>query len=239
MILVALDNSRPTSREDQSWGAWVGDGCNRWYDKHHRMWIFVPTWGAMNTNLLVCSAVIVWDNGRSGFHGEHSCLDGIPTLRMNEFMLGSLDAEKINFGSPFPSTSLTPPKEIVLIANDAVLADIHEAMRNFFKLVNAHELRVLHYDAYGKDFIKQLKVSPDAWVQLVKQLAFYKLKGRPGVAYESAQTRKFQLGRTEVIRSASSQSKAWVDAMVDPGATVRIVLVLTCHISLIGVLGRN
>jgi carnitine O-acetyltransferase len=159
---------------------------------------------------------------------------------MNEFILGSLDAKKINFGSPFPSTSPTPPKEIVLTANDVVLADIQEAMRNFDKLINAHELRVLHYDAYGKDFIKQFKVSPDAWVQLVKQLAFYKLKGRPGVTYESAQTRKFQLGRTEVIRSASSQSKAWVDAMVDLRATVRIVLVVTCHISLIEeVLGRD
>ena len=160
-------------------------------------------------------------------------MDGMPTLRMNEFMLGSLDAKKINFGSPFPSTSLTPPKEIVLTANDAVLADIQEATRNFDKLVNDQELRVLHYDAYGRDFIKQLKVSPDAWAQLVKQLAFYKLKGRPGVAYESAQTRKFQLGRTEVIRAASSQSKAWVDAMVDPRATVRIIFFVTCHIPLI------
>jgi Choline/Carnitine o-acyltransferase len=37
MIIVALDNSRPTNREDLSWGAWVGDGRNRWYDKHQRM----------------------------------------------------------------------------------------------------------------------------------------------------------------------------------------------------------
>ena len=61
----------------------------------------------------------------------------------------------------------------------------------------------------------------------MKQLAFHKLKGRPGVTYESAQTRKFLLGRTEVIRAASSQSKAWVDAMVDPRATVRMVLIIS------------
>ena len=40
MIVVALDNSEPTSREDLSWGAWVGDGRNRWYDKHQRTRIF-------------------------------------------------------------------------------------------------------------------------------------------------------------------------------------------------------
>jgi carnitine O-acetyltransferase len=148
-------------------------------------------------------------------------MDGTPTLRLNEFILGSLDTQKVDLGLPSPSSLLTPAREIILTANDAVLADIKEAENNFDKIVGAHELCVLHYDAYGKDFIKQFKLSPDAWAQLVKQLAFYKFKGRPGVTYESAQTRKFQHGRTEVIRAASSESKAWVDAMVDPGATVR------------------
>lgn len=45
--------------------------------------------------------------------------------------------------------------------------------------------------------------------------------GRPGVTYESAQTRKYQLGRTEVIRSASKESKAWVEAMFDTKPRVR------------------
>ena len=173
--------------------------------------------------------VIVWDNGRSAFIGEHSCMDGTPTLRLNEFILGSLAAKGIDLGSPSPSSLLTPPAEIVLTANDAVLADVKEAEKNFDKLVGAHDLHVLHYDAYGKNLIKQFKTSPDAWVQLVKQLAFYKFKGRPGVTYESAQTRKFQRGRTEVIRAASEQSKAWVEAMVDPNATVRDLLDITLY----------
>jgi carnitine O-acetyltransferase len=151
-------------------------------------------------------------------------MDGTPTLRMNEFILGALAAKEIDFGSPSPSSLLAPPAEIVLAANDAVLADVKEAEKNFDKLVGAHDLQVLHYDAYGKNLIKQFKTSPDAWVQLVKQLAFYKFKGRPAVTYESAQTRKYQRGRTEVIRAASEQSKAWVDAMVNPNATVRDIL---------------
>jgi carnitine O-acetyltransferase len=52
-------------------------------------------------------------------------------------------------------------------------------------------------------------------VQLVKQLAFHEMFNRPG-GYESAQTRKFKFGRTEVVRSASSESKAWAEAMLDP-----------------------
>lgn len=40
------------------------------------------------------------------------------------------------------------------------------------------------------------------------------------VVYESAQTRKFQLGRTEVIRSTSNEGKEWVLSMLDPKASV-------------------
>ena len=221
MIVVALDSSNPTSRNDLSWGAWVGNGRNRWYDKHQRTYFLCRIMLSYSRRVPI---VVVWDNGRSAFLGEHASMDGTPTLRLNEFILGSLAAKEIDLGSPSPSSSLlTPPAEIVLTANDAVLADVKEAEKNFDKLVGSHDLQVLHYDAYGKNLIKQFKTSPDAWAQLVKQLAFHKFKGRPAVTYESAQTRKFQRGRTEVIRAASEQSKAWVDAMVDSKATVRII----------------
>ncbi|KAG6808352.1 hypothetical protein H0H87_000229 [Tephrocybe sp. NHM501043] len=39
------------------------------------------------------------------------------------------------------------------------------------------------------------------------------MHGRLGVTYESAQTRKFSRGRTEVIRSASTEAKAFVEGM--------------------------
>lgn len=89
----------------------------------------------------------------------------------------------------------------------------------------------MHYEGYGKNLIKKFKASPDAWAQLVKQLAFYKMYNRPGVTYESAQTRKYQLGRTEVIRSSSSEAKAWVESMLDPNATVSCRAFGPCEVS--------
>jgi len=101
--------------------------------------------------------------------------------------------------------------------------------------------QVVQFDHYGKDLIKKHKVSPDAWVQMVKQLAYGKMNnGRPAVTYESAQTRKFRLGRTEVIRVASRESKAFVESMLDQSKSVSIepsrrergrVLVLTTRLS--------
>ncbi|CCA74336.1 probable carnitine O-acetyltransferase, mitochondrial precursor [Serendipita indica DSM 11827] len=131
IVVIPLDDTSPTSREELSWACWTGANGgsgpgNRWFDKHQ---------------------LIVFDNARSGFLGEHSCM-------------------------------------------------------------------VLQYEGLGKNTLKTYKISPDATAQLIKQLALHKLHGRPGVCYESAQTRKFALGRTEVIRAASQESKEWAEAML-------------------------
>lgn len=78
-----------------------------------------------------------------------------------------------------------------------------------------HSLSVLHYEGYGKNLIKKFKTSPDSWTQLVMQLAYYKMTGKIAPTYESAQTRKFKLGRTEVIRSATKEGLEWCKAMED------------------------
>jgi carnitine O-acetyltransferase len=196
VAVICLDDSSPQTRDELSWSAWVGNGRNRFYDKHQ---------------------FIVFENGRSAFLGEHSCMDGTPTLRLNEFMLSSLAAGKIDHGtSQNPRSSIPAPEELKFDLNDVMKKDIKVAEEHFDELVGKHDLYVQHMSHYGSNFIKTTKTSPDAWAQLTKQLAFHKLFSRPGVTYESAQTRKFQRGRTEVIRAASSESKAWVDSMVDP-----------------------
>ncbi|PPQ86322.1 hypothetical protein CVT25_005622 [Psilocybe cyanescens] len=199
MIVLALDDTQPVTREDISWGTWVGDGRNRWFDKHQ---------------------LVVYDNGRSGFLGEHSCMDGTPTLRMNEFVLASLASGKIDLGPEQVDRAKLPEvEELVFELDEKVQTLVKGAESRFDELVGKHDLHVLHYEGFGKNFTKQHKTSPDATAQLIKQLAFHKMHGRPGVTYESAQTRKYQLGRTEVIRSASNESKAWAEAMLDPNVS--------------------
>lgn len=83
-----------------------------------------------------------------------------------------------------------------------------------------HQLSVLQYDGYGKDLIKTFKISPDSYTQLCMALAYYKMKGEVAPVYESAQTRKYKLGRTEVIRSATEEALAWCKSMEDPAKSV-------------------
>ena len=104
-----------------------------------------------------------------------------------------------------------------------ILSAISEAEKNFDDLVAKHDLRVLTYEGYGKNTIKKLGASPDAYVQMIIQLAYYKMHGTNRATYESAQTRKFLHGRTEVCRTVSVDSVNWIKAMEDPQVPVIFV----------------
>jgi carnitine O-acetyltransferase len=111
----------------------------------------------------------------------------------------------VDLGHPTVANPSSHPTELTFDLNSTVQSYITAACSRFDSPVWTHELNVLHYEGYGKNLMKHHIFSPDAWVQLVKQLAFHKLFGRLGISYEFAQTRKFQLGRTEVIQSANNE----------------------------------
>ncbi|KAK0556902.1 Carnitine O-acetyltransferase mitochondrial [Tilletia horrida] len=201
VVVVALDSEPAFTLEEAAWQLWYGNGQNRFYDKQQ---------------------IIVFPNGKSGFMGEHSMIDGTPTLRLNDFVLNALAANKIDLGGAGKAGSELPAPEPIPFAVDATVEGaIKQSIAAFDALKAQHDLSILDFQGYGKNAIKKFKCSPDAWVQMVIQLAYYKLSGRTEVAptYESAQTRKFKLGRTETIRSASVESKKFVELMEDHSAS--------------------
>lgn len=66
------------------------------------------------------------------------------------------------------------------------------------------------------------RLSPDAYIQMAMQLAWYKTRGEFTATYETVLTRMFKRGRTETLRTFSRESREWVLSMVDPKATVRL-----------------
>lgn len=194
IIVLCLDDLSPRTSEECAWEYWYGDGKNRFYDKQQ---------------------LIVSNNGKSGFMGEHSTMDGTPTLRMNDFVIQAIAANKIDMGTS-ARNDLPAPKGIRFQLNKDVESRILDSTRAFEELKSKHDLAILDFQGYGKDAIKAYKCSPDAWVQMVIQLAYFKMFGVPAPTYESAQTRKFKWGRTETIRSCSVESQEFCDAMQDP-----------------------
>lgn len=194
-FVVCLDDAAPVTLEERSRQYWHGDGCNRWFDKPLQF--------------------IVNDNGTSGFMGEHSMMDGTPTHRLNDTILAMMFGDKLDFSNPSIRSSLPEPTVLRFDISADVQHDIASAHKAFDATIAEHELRVQAYQGYGKGLIKKFKCSPDAYVQMVVQLAYHKMYGRNRPTYESAATRKFQQGRTETARTVSDESVAFCTAMAD------------------------
>jgi hypothetical protein len=94
-----------------------------------------------------------------------------------------------------------------------------ESLKVAQELLNDVDLHILIHDAFGKGFVKMCKTSPDAFIQMALQLAYFRDIGRHHHTYESSMTRLFREGRTETVRSCSIESADWVKSMTDPNAT--------------------
>ncbi|OTA39789.1 hypothetical protein BTJ68_00001 [Hortaea werneckii EXF-2000] len=142
-----------------------------------------------------------------GFHGEHSMMDGTPTHRLNDTILSWIFANKL------------PALEDTQL-NEQNVKDLAKATEYHVGQIAQHELKVEAYQGYGKGLMKKFKCSPDAYVQMIIQLAYYKFYGKSRPTYESAATRKFQEGRTETCRTVSDDSVAFCSAMQNPAASL-------------------
>ena len=205
-FVICLDDAAPVTLEERAHQYWHGDGQNRWYDKPLQF--------------------IINSNGTSGFNGEHSMMDGTPTHRLNDYLNMLIFTNKLDFSNPSVRSNLPDPQSIKFVLNDSVKADIQKAIKDHQDVMAQHELKVQAYQGYGKGLIKQFKASPDAYVQMVIQLAYHKMFGRNRPTYESAATRRFQQGRTETCRSVSDESVAFCNAMANPDVSNEEVIKL-------------
>ncbi|KAH7022468.1 acyltransferase ChoActase/COT/CPT [Ilyonectria destructans] len=194
-FVVCLDDAAPVTSEERAHQYWHGDGANRWYDKPLQF--------------------IVNDNGTSGFMGEHSMMDGTPTHRLNDYVNDLIFGNKLDFSDPSIRSNLPEPQLVKFDIDQKVQTEIDRATKDFNDVISQHQLAVQGYQGYGKGLIKKFKCSPDAYVQMIIQLAYFKMYGKSRPTYESAATRRFQLGRTETCRTVSDESVAWCQAMED------------------------
>ena len=96
---------------------------------------------------------------------------------------------------------------------------VEKAQLHMKVLMEDLQMKVLNFQGYGKSTIKTFKCSPDSFVQMAIQLAFYRLHGQPVATYESGGTRVYKEGRTETIRSCSQESLEFTTKMTDNNAT--------------------
>ncbi|TVY39415.1 putative mitochondrial carnitine O-acetyltransferase [Lachnellula occidentalis] len=189
-------------------GVQVGTCTNRWYDK---------------LQIIVCK------NGSAGINFEHTGVDGHTVLRFASDLYTDTIlrfARTINGGAPslWASTSPDPSKRDPESFGDVnttphklewdMVPELSIALRfaetRLADLIQQNEFETLDFAAYGKNFITAMGFSPDAFVQMAFQAAYYGLYGRVECTYEPAMTKVYLHGRTEAIRSVTPESVDYV-----------------------------
>ncbi|KAK1225439.1 carnitine O-acetyltransferase yat1 [Marasmius sp. AFHP31] len=193
-------------------GIQVGTCVNRWYDK---------------LQIIVCS------DGAAGINFEHTGVDGHTVLRFaaDIFTEGlMLLARSINPSAPtLFHASLSPyaksykppkgqkkpppkedldtiPKKLDWNLSPELRVNIRFAETRISDLICQNDCQALEFKGYGKNFITSHGFSPDAFVQMAFQAAYFGLYGRIECVYEPAMTKSFLHGRTESIRSVQPES---------------------------------
>ncbi|OBZ84040.1 putative mitochondrial carnitine O-acetyltransferase [Choanephora cucurbitarum] len=225
LFIVCLDHEEPKDADELSTnmlcgtyrlvdGMQVGTCTNRWYDK---------------LQIIVCK------NGNAGINFEHTGVDGHTVLRFvsdiyTETILRFAKTINSQTKSIFHSyqheqTHLNKqsidinPRKIEWNLTESLRLGIRFAETRLSDLILQNEVKVLEFRKYGKYFITDMKMSPDAFVQMAFQAAYYGLYGKNECTYEPAMTKTFLHGRTEAIRSVSEESVHFVKTFYSKMAT--------------------
>uniref|UniRef100_A0A2K5ZFV5 Carnitine O-palmitoyltransferase 1, muscle isoform n=1 Tax=Mandrillus leucophaeus TaxID=9568 RepID=A0A2K5ZFV5_MANLE len=176
-----------------------GNCYNRWFDKSFTL--------------------ISFKNGQLGLNAEHAWADAPIIGHLWEFVLGT-DSFHLGYtetghclGKPNPA--LPPPTRLQWDIPKQCQAVIESSYQVAKALADDVELYCFQFLPFGKGLIKKCRTSPDAFVQIALQLAHFRDRGKFCLTYEASMTRMFREGRTETVRSCTSESTAFVQAMVE------------------------
>uniref|UniRef100_A0A914V3D5 Choline O-acetyltransferase n=1 Tax=Plectus sambesii TaxID=2011161 RepID=A0A914V3D5_9BILA len=162
--------------------------------------------------------VIVSSDGTNGLCIEHSVAEGIVIINMAESAIRYVQ-EKLHNKQVAPATRLLQPKPLEWNVGSKEMELLEKLKRHFDDLAHDLDMQVMVFKEFGKNLPKANQISPDGFVQLAMQLAYFKLHGHLVSTYESAAIRRFRIGRVDNIRAATPEALAWVQSMASSGTS--------------------
>ncbi|NXY68551.1 CLAT acetyltransferase, partial [Glareola pratincola] len=202
ICLVCLDSPSGVELSDTNMalqllhgGGYHKNGANRWYDKPMQF--------------------VVGRDGVCGTVCEHSPFDGIVLVQCTEHLLKHMKESSKKLVRADSVSELPAPRRLRWKCSPEIQAHLASSAEKLQRIVKNLDFIAYKFENYGKEFIKKQKISPDAYIQVALQLAFYRCHRRLVPTYESASIRRFDEGRVDNIRSATSEAFAFVKAMID------------------------
>ena len=216
LFAVCLDDytlPARTKEEDELDGHMINiaggvNGQNRWFDKS--------------------MSLIVENNGRAGMNGEHSFVEAlVPSIVADYTLYENMPSQDLALSQHAPCHS----ERLRWVLDDHLNKEIKEAVATAKSISEDSEPSEMFFDEFGVDWMKEIGgfpilafeckftkpeagLAPDAFIQMALQLAWFKNQGYFTATYETASTRIFDNGRTDTLRTLTSDAKKFVEAML-------------------------
>ncbi|KAM9560551.1 carnitine O-palmitoyltransferase 1, liver isoform 2-T2 [Salvelinus alpinus] len=162
-------------------------------------------------------SVVIYKNGKIGLNAEHSWADAPVVAHLWEYVLAT-DSFQLGYNEEGHckgevDASLPRPQRLSWDITPECQEQISQSLAVAQALADDVDFHVFSFRDFGKGKIKKCRVSPDAYIQLALQLAYYRDRGVFCLTYEASMTRLFREGRTETVRSCSNESCAFIKAL--------------------------
>ncbi|KAI1902454.1 hypothetical protein AGOR_G00044940 [Albula goreensis] len=118
----------------------------------------------------------------------------------------------------------TKPEMLYFYIDHEIKRDIEHAKQNLDILINDLDISCFTFRQFGKEFPKQVNLSPHSFIQVALQLAYYRVHKEVCASCDTASLRVFRGGRTDYIRSPTNQALQFVLAFDDPSVTREVKL---------------
>ncbi|KIJ57311.1 hypothetical protein M422DRAFT_63059 [Sphaerobolus stellatus SS14] len=190
------------------------NGNNRWFDK--------------------CLSFFVESSGRAGGMGEHSPCDGLVMGHLiSDALAESINPDAFSYKNSTDTSQASTETKISLVASPESISGLVDrlewvvdkqikawcvdAEKKAKALSEDSDASMLVFKEFGSGWVKCVAgLSPDAFVQMALQLAYFRRQDCFTATYETAATYTFIHGRTEAVRVFSKESREFVLGMSDP-----------------------
>ncbi len=185
---VCLDAAEESETPSISRQLLTGNGDNRWFDKSLQF-VKLPKGGV-------------------GVTIEHTPADAGAWVPLINRITEVLKQESLLDGELCSGPELLIPK-----IDDQLRKDLIDASKNFHDELSQVELDDIVIKGIRQDDLRVKNISPDAFYQMVFQVAASKAGYTNPPTYESVSMRHFKNGRTECLRTLSSEVAALVASL--------------------------
>ncbi|KAL7381606.1 hypothetical protein ABVT39_008415 [Epinephelus coioides] len=203
IVTVCLDGAMPPASDNMyrtsgfhqvlHGGGSQWNGGNRWFDKGIQL--------------------IIGEDGIHGVTFSNTAADGVVMTSVNDFIIAAMKKPQVTRAT---TESLPEPQKLQFNLTPELKKNIEEAKQHLNILVQDLQVCAMVFKHYGKTLIKAHKMSPDGFLQIALQLAYYRMHQKITSSLEPVSLRTFRLGRLSVMNTNTPAAVAFVMAFDDP-----------------------